>query len=355
MINSQIPYNQLNSISDVKLPKSTELNTALEGCRNLLFHLNGYIDAMGDSILPLIRILHIVDSKFSFELEDYPISLHRLFEALSSENKLQDATAKMISNDLEIYLELNPSDSESLFPVYLNPKKQKQDFLREKQEVKISSYHTNLTLYTAPTQPQVMQRLKKELSSIISKWPVIDPLLLNALLHYQIRALAPYQSMNGHAARNLSRLLFRRSGFLCDEIPISVFLYRDRENYNRLIAETAYSGNAENWTLFFLKIIENAAAYLLGKLKRMQLQKSVLFDRLNKYTEYPLPAVELSELLFESPYIKVAMVSNRLNCHRQTAATLLMHLSQMGILSEKNSGREKLYFHQQLLDIAGSA
>lgn len=88
----------------------------------------------------------------------------------------------------------------------------------------------------------------------------------------------------------------------------------------------------------------------LDLMKRIKKRMIWTADLINKYTEYNLPS-ELNEVIYESLFIKTADLIGRMNCHRHTAYKYLEHLMKIGILAEKRSGREKLYFHKELYDM----
>ena len=109
--------------------------------------------------------------------------------------------------------------------------------------------------------------------------------------------------------------------------------------------------NLQGWVLFFLGMVQTAAITSQKQLLELTTLKKVTKEMILKYTLYHLPANTLMVLLFEKPFIKAADLMLAMNCHRQTAATYLKHLEGIGLLIEKKSGREKLYFHKRLYDV----
>jgi Fic family protein len=60
---------------------------------------------------------------------------------------------------------------------------------------------------------------------------------------------------------------------------------------------------------------------------------------------------ELIELIFTQPYCRITNVVEAQIAKRQTAATYLRGLCEIGILKEYNANREKLFIHPRLLQL----
>ena len=91
MINSQIPYNKLplleNRFSEWR---SDTDNGMLEAIR-AIDYLNGFLEGFDDDLLQFyLSNLQYTEIRHSLELEGYPVSINRIFEAENSENALQD-------------------------------------------------------------------------------------------------------------------------------------------------------------------------------------------------------------------------------------------------------------------------
>lgn len=348
---SQNPYNNLPFLKDYTIHHTQALLRDNSECMRSLWRLDGFLEAAEEENRGFASLIQVAEAKYSFELENLNIALGRLYEALASENLLRDKMAELVQRYLLRSIGASADSIAALEPLFQQADAKPGDFLREKKELRISSHYTGLALYSAPSNPQIIRSLRSELDTALKAPPGPDFIIRNGLLHLQLRALSPYQNLNGHAARHMSKLLLRRSGFLTDVLPLSAVIIPEREQYNTLLRTAVLSGDATEWCRFMCNCISLSARLMLLKLKSMQAYKKQLRERVFKYTEYPLPAHELAELLCKSPYIKPAGITAALGCHRQTAYTYLAHLQGMGILSEKQSGREKLYLHKALLDI----
>lgn len=352
MINSQLPYNQLKPLSELNILNHIDLNLASESCWKAIYHLNGYVDGqLNKGIQNFFNLIELLDSKYSFDLEGISISVPRLLEAYSSENNLNEANAKLIMKSIEWKAEIDSLNIQSLAPTFMFPNKKQSELFREKRELRIQSYFTNLCLYTTPNNPSLIQYLKNDLDKGLRQMNKMGSLQNLALLHYQFRALSPYVQMNGHSARTLSKLYLRESGLLYNCVPISAVLLNDKETYNSMLREVMIHQSFEKWILFMIQKLEDAVLLLLEKTKSYVQLRKKFKDQLDKYTDYILPSDELLEVLFTKPYIKPKMICAALGCHRQTAYTYLDHMVKMGLLLEKSSGREKLYLNKEYADL----
>lgn len=352
MINSQLPYNSLQTIRELKIKHDTVLNFRLESCIKSLYHLNGYLEAQSDlHVSQFLKLLEIVDHKYSFEMEGVSISLNRILEAYSSENQLKDKNAKMIFAAIDWKDEIEQLNTEQLKPIFLNALKKQGDFLREKKELKIQSYFTNLCLYTTPNNPALIQYLLNDLNQHLTQITPETHLLEMLKIHYQIRALSPYVSMNGHVARTVSKLFLSKIGMVYHDLPFSHVIFKDKEVYNTLMRELIRQDSINDWLLFMLEKLQESAEVLLNKIKAYLHLRKVFTDQMDKYTAYVLPSHLLLDVLFKKPYVKPQYICHALQCHRHTAYLYLEHLVKMGLLLEKTSGREKLYLNKALADL----
>jgi Fic family protein len=352
LLNSQFSYNQLAKIQDIDLQVSTALQNACNACWKSLYHLNGFIDACTPAALrDDLLLLQIADAKYSFELDSEPVSFTRLFEALSSENYKNDQIPEMIFNYISYFQAAGKIDLHALKPAYYYGYRKNQELFRDKKEITVKSYHTNLTLYTAPSQYAVIRTLKDELDFLFRHPLYPDELLHMCLCHFQVRALAPYNELNHHVARVYSQLWLKSLHLNFDFLPIARVISANKEPYQLMMREVVNGGNYAGWCLYFMDIVQEAALKLLASLKQIQALKKNTLELMAKYTDYPLPAADLMPVIFSRPYIKPKYLVETLDCHRQTAYAYLEHLVKAGILVGKKSGREKLYLHKQLFDV----
>ncbi|MCC6818140.1 MAG: hypothetical protein IT245_04550 [Bacteroidia bacterium] len=351
MINSQLPFNQLVSLKERLKVLNFEYDSAETECLRSLDFLNGVIYAIDDpQVFDFIYLMRLADLRFSLELEGVPISLSRLLEGLSSENALNDEQIEGALKYLDWCSNLRILSIEKLRPVFLKSFQKGADQIRDKKESVIKSYFTNLTLYTAPQNNLVIKELRQDLDLALGNTKIQKNLKTIAQIHYQIRALSPYNAFNGLVARTYQNLCLRLLDVEYDFIPLSTFIAERKEKYQALMREAIIKDNLIEWQNFLIKATTDAAKRVPIQIRKFLRLKSKLKDMIAKYPSYPLP-IELTEVIMSRPYIKAAYVLDKLNCHRQTAYMYLKQLVKMGILVERYSGREKMYFNKELYDL----
>lgn len=351
MINSQIPYNKLPLI-EKRLSESAieDFHQMNEAVRALDF-LNGFLNGYDDELLPEYSSnLLFTELRNSLELEGFPVSLQRIFEAENSENALQDELLTGIIEYHSKILQIRQLHLEAIKPSGFRQVLKNAEQFRERREHTIKSYFTNLTLYTAPVQSSVLQQLRQDLETFISGRNNLSSLLSGSIAHYQMRAMAPFNHFNGVCARSLHLQCLRVYGLETICLPISSEILKEKETYQTLMRDVVQSGNLLTWHRFMTDIIVASARKLPRQLKALSKLKKQLVEQIDKYTDYNMP-VSLAILIMRQPYVKAIDLVAELPCHRQTAATYLKHLVKMGILIEKSSGREKLYLNKELMDI----
>jgi hypothetical protein len=352
MINVQKPFDDLLQLDEIIIKEKKSLQSALLECKKVLYFISGFCDAQPNEEFETFRnLMQIYDSKYSFDLDGYPLSINRLFEAQKSENHLNDEIANSIFQFINWSKTVKSINLSTLEPFYMNASKRKSNLYRGKNDFQIKSFNTNLTLFTAPTSNKVIEQLLNDLNRAIKSNGRYEDLTHLALVHFQFRALAPYTFMNGHIARFNTKYSLSQIHYSLFALPLSAAINRDKENYHTLMRDIVIEEAYEEWVIYLIHVIKISGELFLDKYKKYLVLRRLNLDILSKYTEYDLPARELNSILFSSIYIKPKTLISDLKCHRHTAYMYLKHLTSMGILIEKVSGREKLYWHKDLFDV----
>jgi Fic family protein len=79
-----------------------------------------------------------------------------------------------------------------------------------------------------------------------------------------------------------------------------------------------------------------------------------LSDHTAEYVRHQLPKIysrELIDVVFEQPYCRIANVVERDIAKRQTASEYLKKLVSIGVLEERQLGREVLFLHPKLFTL----
>lgn len=351
MINSQIPYNKLPEVEFHFSQENRDYQRRLlEAYRSLDF-VNGFLEGFNDELLEFyLNNLVLADLKYSMELESYPVSILRVFEASASENALNDDLLQCLIDYFNKVKWVKVMSLENLKPGNFKPIIKNIENFRDRRESLVKSYFTNLTLYTAPNQSSAMANLRQNLEQYMLDFPHKELLEFSVVGHYQIRAVAPFHALNGLVARAFFSMSLKDVASNVLYLPIAHAILRNKETYQTLMRDAISETSIANWIQFNADMLMISCNKLVSQLKSFSKLKRTLCEQTQKYPAYNLP-VELADLLMCKPFIKTQDIIEKLNCHRHSAYTYLKHLVKMGVLIEKSSGREKMYLNRALLDI----
>lgn len=351
MLNSQNPYNQLSFVAEKNLTLSEELKSEIHQLFLEISYLKGYLYALKtQQILTIDHLLAIQEIKYSMDIEGNSIAMNRLFEAYSSECYLNDDLAQFIINVSEVQFKPNQFDLKD-YVIDNQINKSLQIIYRDKKESSIKSFYTNLTLYTAPNSIHLIKALTKDFQFWQKQAFQNNDFALNCILHAQLLGIAIYNDNNGFVSRLLNQNFIFNSELHYQILNVSKFIVQNKENYHRLFKEAITNNEWYLWIEFLVKMNVLAVKDCIQKIQLIIDLKKQYSEIINKYTAYKLPLNETLQVLFLKPYIKSKYFIDLLNCHRHTAALYCKHLVEMGVLIEKKSGREKLYFNKNFYDL----
>lgn len=213
----------------------------------------------------------------------------------------------------------------------------------------LASGQTGEIIYTPPIGVELLRSLLANWERFLHESTDLDPLVRMAVAHYQFEAIHPFTDGNGRTGRVLNSLFLISEELLT--LPIlylSRFIIQNKSEYYRLLLDVTQSGNWNDWLLFMLKGVEETAQWTVGKIAAIrELQAQTI-----EHVRQAAPKVyshELVNLIFELPYCRIQNVTSRGIAARQTASSYLKQLVKVGVLSETQVGREKLFIHLRLM------
>lgn len=115
---------------------------------------------------------------------------------------------------------------------------------------------------------------------------------------------------------------------------------------NRVTTESAW----EDWLLFMIRGVEVAAtdaATMIADLRQVQDEITAVI----RDADIISPAKEMSEITMVRPYLRIQDVEDSGLVKRQTAATWLNHLVDIGVLSETKRGRQRIFINDAALRV----
>lgn len=177
----------------------------------------------------------------------------------------------------------------------------------------------------------------------------IDPLIRMAVGHYQFEAIHPFTDGNGRTGRVMNSLFLIQENLLT--LPIlylSRYIIHNKNDYYRLLLDVSRNQEWENWIIYMLKGVEEAAIWTAAKIAAIR----GLFEHTVEYVQVELPKIysyELVSLIFELPYCRIGSLTEAKIAKRQTASLYLKQLVDIGVLAEVATSKEKLFIHPKLM------
>lgn len=350
MLNNQIPYNNLLSIGQMDFIVSEELKQACHLLKAKTAYLNGFLDASNNSdILSLLNQIKITELKYSMELEGHSIAFSKLFEASIAENNLKDNLAKFIINGSKTKIKDHSKISD--YNIFDPLNKSFNTILREKKELQYKSYFTNLTLYTTPNNANIIKFLRSDLQYWMNENNENKDIVIHCLIHHQIRSIGVFSQLNGLISRQYSSLFLGNLANHKIVLPISKYIIKKKEAYQTLFRKAVFENEYENWCLFMIAIFIESIDDLIEKIYQTKALKTLTEARIEKVFDNHLPAKKITDIVFTQPFTKQKQFIEDYFLHRHTASSYLKKLASIGLLIEKKSGRENLYFNKAFYDI----
>lgn len=206
-----------------------------------------------------------------------------------------------------------------------------------------------------PPNVEDMTIAMSDLEKFINNEDSIDPLVKAALIHYQFETIHPFLDGNGRIGRLLIILfLINRKILSKPVLYISYFLKLNRIEYYDRMSEIRRNGDYEQWIMFFLEAVEQAARdgiATIDKLvalhdKNMQL---IYNKSKNQRVRNFLPYIE------NNPIIDIGKTASALNIAYNTASKLISTYESLGILANTGyADKSRIYSYTEYLEILKS-
>jgi Fic family protein len=346
------PYNELPP-----LPAAAELETKpilrqCIGARAALSELKRAAELIPNSGM-LINTLPLLEAQSSTEIENIVTTTDRLFEHLDSAHAADPATKEALRyrealmrgfHDLA-RLPMSTRLAESICTTI----KDREMRVRRVPGTTLANASTGEIIYTPPEGESRLRELLADWERFLSEPSPVDPLIRLAAAHYQFEAIHPFTDGNGRTGRVLNSLYLIQEGLL--SLPIlylSRSLIRHRVDYYRLLLDVTRSDAWEPWLLFMLEAVETTAHWTVDKVLAIR----DLAEHTAEFVAQREPKIysrELVDLLFRQPYCRIQDVVEANIAQRQTASTYLKRLAAIGVLDERQRGREKVFVHPKLM------
>ena len=205
------------------------------------------------------------------------------------------------------------------------------------------------TVYIPPQNPDDIKKHMSDLEIYMNSDDALDPLIRMAIIHHQFESIHPFPDGNGRIGRMLNVLYLVKEGLL--EIPIlymSKGINRRKADYYRLLQKVRDDNAWEEWIIFMLEIVDEAAKITLQLINDI---KTLMTDFKNKMRKnHPkIYSQDLINNIFKHPYTRIDYVMEELGVSRPTATAYLNRLSKDNLLTKVSEGRNNYFINYSLV------
>jgi len=304
----------------------------------------------------LINTIPLLEAKDSSEIENIVTTADRLFQFADANDSAADpATKEALRYRTALYagfqsLATRPLCTATAIEICRTIKAVDMD-VRRVPGTQLTNANTGATVYTPPEGEDRLRDLLANWEQFLHEQRDLDPLVRMAAGHYQFEAIHPFTDGNGRTGRVLNILFLIQEGLL--SLPIlylSRYVIAHKADYYRLLLEVTQQQAWEPWLLFMLRAVEETANWTTAKIMAIR----ELSDSTAALVRDRLPKVysrELVDVIFEQPYCRIANLVDKRIAQRQAAARYLKSLVDIGVLQERQVGKEKLFIHPRLMKL----
>lgn len=348
------PYNTMPL-----LPPAIEVETrtVLRACitaRAALAELKQAAELIPNQAM-LVNILPRLEARASSEIENIVTTTDELFRYAGNEAQANPATKEALRYSRALFegfaaLTQKPLGTRTAEQICTTIKGVEMS-VRRTPGTTLMNDKTGEVIYTPPEGEALLRELLADWERYLHNETELDPLIRMAVGHYQFEAIHPFTDGNGRTGRVLNSLFLIEEGLLT--LPIlylSRYIINHKADYYRLLLQVTRAQDWEPWLLYILKGVEETANWTTAKIAAIR----ALSDLTAEYVRARLPKVyshELVSLLFELPYCRIGSLTERGIAKRQTASVYLKQLVDIGVLTEQQAGKEKLFIHPRLMQL----
>ena len=303
----------------------------------------------------LINTLPLLEARASSEIENIVTTADRLFQFRQNDGQADAATKEALRYShalLEGFRTLSdhPLNTRTAEDVCSKIKGTTMT-VRRVPGTTLANGRTGEVIYTPPAGEDRLRDLLANWERFLHERVELDPLIRLAASHYQFEAIHPFTDGNGRTGRILNSLFIIQENLLT--LPIlylSRHIIAHKADYYRLLLDVTREGAWEPWVLYMLRGIGETARWTTGKIAAIRL----LQEQCVVHVRQQLPRIysrELVDAVFEFPYCRISNLTERGLAKRQTASIYLKELVRIGVLTEKEAGRERFFINPRLMQL----
>jgi len=353
-MNPNQPYNDLPLLPpSAKLENIAILRKAITA-NKALAELKGAVKSIPNQGI-LVNGIVLQEARLSSEIENIVTTNDELYRAAADEKLAANPHAKEVLLYRQALwhgfnsLKKKPLAT-NLFVEIAEIIKGKNIGIRKVPGTKIANSKGEV-IYTPPEGESIIRDKLSNLEKFLHAEDNIDPLIKMAALHYQFEAIHPFVDGNGRTGRIINILFLVEKGLLDSPILfLSHYILRTKPSYYTGLRNVTEKDAWIDWVMYILEAIETTA------LETQQRVNNILaaMENARKLVQQKAPKIyskDLIEIIFQNPYCKIRFLEEEGLAKRQTAATYLQTLEDLGLLHSTKIGLEKYYINKQLIKI----
>lgn len=301
----------------------------------------------------LINTLPLLEARASSEIENIVTTTDKLFRNVGSEDHADPATKEALRYGRALFegfktLNEHPLSTRTAERICSTIKGVEMT-VRKVPGTALVNNATKEIVYTPPENENRLRDLLANWEQYIHAETDMDPLIRLAIGHYQFEAIHPFTDGNGRTGRVLNSLFLIQEGLLT--LPIlclSRYIIENQAGYYRLLRNVTSDKEWEPWLLYIIKGVEETANWTTAKIDAI----NALSIHTTHYVRKRLPKIyshELINLIFRLPYCRISNLISEGIAKRQTASSYLKKLTEIGVLAETETTKEKLFVHPKLI------
>ena len=343
------------------LPPAQELETkpVLKRCitaRAALAELKQAAELIPNQAM-LINTIPLLEAKDSSEIENIVTTTDQLFRHaqadLLTDTQADSATKEALRYRTALHrgyqhLAERPLCTATAVEICRTVKGVDMD-VRRTPGTQLANDRTGEIIYTPPEGEPRLRDLLANWERFLHNETDLDPLIRMAVCHYQFEAIHPFTDGNGRTGRIINILYLMQEGLLT--LPIlylSRHIIARKADYYRLLLDVTREAAWEPWLLYMLEGVEETARWTTGKIAAIR----ALAEHTATFIRERAPKIysrELTDVIFEQPYCRIANLVEKDIAQRQAASRYLKDLVKLGVLEEIKVGKEKLFIHPKLM------
>lgn len=353
--NSQVPHDILKELPPSLDYNNSELLKLVVEARTELGELKGYSSSLPNPLLLLSPAI-LKESLASSEIEDIHTTIIQVMEnQLFPDDERRNPDKEVLRYSEAViwgykHLKGGSLSTRLILGIQNNLMTDIQKGYRQQQNA-IEDKKTKKILYTPPTQNNI-SRYMSNLENFINHFPKdMDPLIANAIGHYQFEAIHPFGDGNGRTGRILMVLHLVNYEIL--NLPIlyiSGYINDNKNEYYKRLLEVTTQQKWKEYLEFMLKGYKTQAKTTKDMIfKIMSLFWDLKTDLKNR--DKAVYSDDLVEALFSYPVISPTKLASELRIHYTTASRYLNRLKKLNILRDKHIGKYHLFTNIKLMSL----